>query len=1652
MQRYILFVLFLCLQWVAQGQTDYEYRYWFDKDEANMQTGTFTPGSLHLDVDLSTLDASLHTIHIQVKDSEGEWSSPVSRYFVRKATALTPLVYWLDNQVEPSEMSAQSGHFDLDVSALDDGIHLLRLQLSQLTEGSSSPVSKFFFKMPLSNQTSLLSWFDSDHENVKKLEYNGGKPFLLDVSEIADGFHVLYLQAMGKGGLSMPTTKMFIKIPQTEGVSYLTCACSVDGKLFKTEQVSSEGGVVNWNLDVASLSQGIHNLQVQVLTPTGAATNVSNHFFFRAVTQKELSNMKLVYSLDGNEFHSATGDAANGVFHFDVDVASLEDGLHRIIYQLASESGASTKVNTSFFWKTPIGGNGITEYRYWLNDNEANAQMKTLDKRVSPFSLVTLLPVDSEPIRSSCFQFEVKDGVPMMYAKNDFHIAFYDASSRRVDETKQFVDYNVSQKVEDIADLQSTQTFTRPEANTVKWYKFEGEKGDTVAFRSSQAMSLQLFAPSGKELYSTSADRSVKYDGCHIWEDGTYYVAAHDVTGTRPNVSLDFMHMDRYDVVAQDVHAVGNGGCSTITFQGNGFRDLYAVDLYTANGDTIHSIDIGHESDASTTATFDFTDAELGNYDALFHFAEEDKAVVKCVDVDEAKEIKLTSTVTYPDVFLRGTSTTYTCKITNKGNMTAYAVPVYIWIKSQKEKGISNVKLEGLDLPKLSSCVSSEVLTEEEVAKLKSELDGLDDDYSFMKFRVEDEDSPNDSICVRSNYFYTNIAPNSTKTIKLTLSTDETDVSAYFTIADEWRAYSNGFTSSINEAVSKRAKSNLGSWYCCNREKIECIANIVCMGLDFGSLFSVPGPTAINITSCVAGIVNQVVTAAGDTYCGTNDVKGDFIKKVNNIVKGINITAAVTSCASAFGVKNASEIVAALDAITHPSVTFNCITAFFEKKPNCPPTPPKGGKSRGVNSLDPNEMYGYLSQAGSKFITDSVCDVNYHIEFENDTTFATASAHVVEIKDTLDSKLFDLASFAPSDIKIGDKTEYLDGTPNFVKTIDMRPAINAIAQVEGKYDQSKGIATWTFTSLDPMTMEPTDDVMQGFLPVNYDGVSGIGEVSYNISLKDKFTDGTEIPNRASIIFDANDPIMTPVWTNTVDAVSPTSQVTGVEQINDSIVRLHFDGSDERSGVWKYELYAQYGEESAWWRMAECNADSSYVDFRFDEGIDYGFCVLATDSAGNVEKKDLTREMAFDTSDPDAVRIVLPSLADGTAVYRGETVSLSCRTNGATIYYTTDGSSPEDDIKRMKYEAPVIIYDNMTIKTIAVGTNGNVSELREYHYSIKQTNQTLTLVPGWNWMSHNKIDELSANELTRGGIKRIMTQTSELFNDPSLGFVGSLSDINPTEAFKVETKTLESINLSGELFNPITGEISLNKGWNWIGYPLSKEASLTDALSLLEAEEGDIISGINGFSQYYQGEWIGTIDRLVPGNGYLFKSLSSKSFLYNETSDTPSKASANRSNLTDKSPWSADVHKYPNMMGITAELYCGDTKAEPNAYYVGAFVGDECRGIGQYINNILFLSVYGDKKTPVRFVAVEVKTGATYEITESVDFVADVIGSIAKPYALHIGTPTSITRINGDNAHGNIYNTKGQKVKIVGNKGIYIINGKKEMGGKSQLPD
>ena len=82
--------------------------------------------------------------------------------------------------------------------------------------------------------------------------------------------------------------------------------------------------------------------------------------------------------------------------------------------------------------------------------------------------------------------------------------------------------------------------------------------------------------------------------------------------------------------------------------------------------------------------------------------------------------------------------------------------------------------------------------------------------------------------------------------------------------------------------------------------------------------------------------------------------------------------------------------------------------------------------------------------------------VPYTIRFENDPEIATAAAHTIVVTNQLDKDKFDFSTYAPNSIKIGDVVTDLDGTPNFVKTIDMRPRLNVIAQVTSKFDAVTG--------------------------------------------------------------------------------------------------------------------------------------------------------------------------------------------------------------------------------------------------------------------------------------------------------------------------------------------------------------------------------------------------------------------------------------------------------------------------------------------------------------------------------------------------------------------------------------------------------------------
>lgn len=409
---------------------------------------------------------------------------------------------------------------------------------------------------------------------------------------------------------------------------------------------------------------------------------------------------------------------------------------------------------------------------------------------------------------------------------------------------------------------------------------------------------------------------------------------------------------------------------------------------------------------------------------------------------------------------------------------------------------------------------------------------------------------------------------------------------------------------------------------------------------------------------------------------------------------------------------------------------------------------------------------------------------------------------------------------------------------------------------------------------------------------------------------------------------------------------------------------------------------------------------------------------------------------------NAVKAPRASRLSGTAVYRGQTIALSTESEGATIYYTTDGSCPCDAATRIKYERPIVINDAVTIKAMAVGINADESDVQTFDYTIRQSSVKLLLAEGWNWNSHDLASPLATTELN-GVATRIVTQEREAIADPDLGLVGNLLSINAAETMKLLAPATAEKAFAGEQYNPTATQIELVRGWNWLGYPLGTALSLNDALALLEPDTDDCIETLDGgFATYTaDGKWTGSLQLMQPGRGYLYKSGSDKSFAYNAVSSVANAQALYGAHRlqTKAAPYELNRHRYPNMMPIVATL-SGATLSEGSQ--VVALSEGECRGIANIeANGIIFLAVYGLGNETINFAAYDALSGEMMPISNTTAFAADMLGTTGAPYVLHIdGTATGIDGnvTSHTNLPNGIYTVGGQRVNNVTQPGLYII--------------
>ena len=346
----------------------------------------------------------------------------------------------------------------------------------------------------------------------------------------------------------------------------------------------------------------------------------------------------------------------------------------------------------------------------------------------------------------------------------------------------------------------------------------------------------------------------------------------------------------------------------------------------------------------------------------------------------------------------------------------------------------------------------------------------------------------------------------------------------------------------------------------------------------------------------------------------------------------------------------------------------------------------------------------------------------------------------------------------------------------------------------------------------------------------------------------------------------------------------------------------------------------------------------------------------------------------------------------------------------------------------------------------------------------------SLDEGWHWISTPSmkapIEKENFAEVWGESVQRIVSQSAVALKDPKYYFFGGLETIEPNSFYKLynESGTVK-VSYPGVEYPQDAIWAHLDAGWNWVAYPYQFEHS-PGTLRVVKAwdylPDGSIVQSQDGtfFIVSVDGEGkrttSGTLTRFRPGDGYMISS-SMESDVYWPTEgsmiespghrrfsdDDYAESAPVRRALAPGTPFRYDYHRWPNVMSIVADI-----EGLSDDAIIGAFVDDECRGVGEKVDGRFFIGVSGEGDEVVEFRAWDATLSQWYSLDRALPFTS-AMGTLAVPVLFHASETTGIesTTDERQSTRDDVYDLQGRKLEPCSDgaslaSGIYIIGGRK----------
>lgn len=1050
----------------------------------------------------------------------------------------------------------------------------------------------------------------------------------IDVSSLPLGWHTISAMIDDNGVLSSPISKPFIKKEFDTANPVAGALILIDDIERERIPVSVSGNFINFTLDARTLSIGPHTLTTALVNDRREISQFSNELFMRIPTQSELSTLKAYYVIDDDlsEFKSIDLNGYSELYRLNVDLNSLPTGIHTITMYLASPLGLATETRKSYFLKIPNGGEGIIGYEYWIDDSKDRTKV-LLESPSMPLSLIKMIDVPEAKFRSSSYELRLEDGNPVVYGMHDFNFICYDGDYRSVNYSHEYMESRIRKEISDITEIDSKKGYLNISAlpdQGMKWFAIGMQTGDSISLRIARAGTIDVFTPKGERCYHAYGDKAYVNGGFHAQEDGKYLISVHDVIGNS-STSLSYEHIDKYAIISTGPKRTATADMFVLNLTGNGMEALKEVVLTDGNNEypcsEIHVLGYGQSS-----CVFNLEGAANGNLNLVAKYEKngESETLMKdnILQIEDARPGEITCNA-FRAVF--GTTLNdVTITIRNNGNVPYWGIPLNIAaeadgsevIKMNFKDFIPNMPGDNpedwemfftdnllgtgrrggylpLILPYLGPNEMKEItlvyqmpLTTHIPTYVWAGRPYSDEFKEMIRYAEEGKEYPIDN----RNYI-------SAPAFSLAIAAAEQYESSATMLKKIRKAHGQYVDiSGVNNAVDLAGRLT-------DNRPLNNANTLSAQAIGLGHTMA-----GIHNGMRVGGIDAYGIDLSDETYSSLANYRNDLVLSMPNPTR---------IATDSFGGLAGSFLYAMSGG------DGGCAA--------CQNPMPQAVDIVQMTSCDPNDITGYQDPSGGRHVGIETKTIPYTIEFENDPALATASAHVITIQDKIDPNVFDLSTFTMKQIEIGEKIiKFENGESTFVTTLDMRPEINCVAEITCTLDQISGETEWLIRSLDPMTLEAAGDVNQGVLPINYNG-SGCGKIMFDIDLKENITDKSNFSNSATIIFDANDPIDTPVWENTIDYVRPEMRISSVEYNDGGEYEFKFEVDETGSGLWMYELYHLPSGGTNWTLLkGSIPADSN--TYHTEDELIGSFCVLAVDKAGNRQTNTSMSALLGDADD------------------------------------------------------------------------------------------------------------------------------------------------------------------------------------------------------------------------------------------------------------------------------------------------------------------------------------------------------------------------------------------------------------------------------------